>query len=311
MNDATDRDLGSYLLGQACTPVDPPIAAIGEAARQRHGGVAAVLFYGSCLRDTDTKQGSDQEDDDNIADLYLLVDTYRAAYDRWLPAFFNWVLPPNVSYIEAEHEGRTVRAKYAVMTLEHFERGAARWLHPYVWARFAQPCRLAYQRDEAIAERVGAALASAVRTLAREVGPLIPDPSGSAALWVGAFRRTYRVELRAEEPGRAQQLYEADRNHYDTATAYLRAENMLATAGARARAAAQLKWAVRRPWGKILSVARLAKAAFTFRDGVTYILWKIERHSGVSVTPTPWQRRHPILASTTLFWRLYAMGAFK
>jgi hypothetical protein len=40
-------------------------------------------------------------------------------------------------------------------------------------------------------------------------------------------------------------------------------------------------------------------------------LWKIERHSGVSITLTPWQRRHPILASTVLFWQLYRKGAFR
>jgi hypothetical protein len=53
------------------------------------------------------------------------------------------------------------------------------------------------------------------------------------------------------------------------------------------------------------------KAAFTFDDGAVYILWKIERHSGVGIELSDWQRRHPILASTTLFWRLYRKGAFR
>jgi hypothetical protein len=58
-------------------------------------------------------------------------------------------------------------------------------------------------------------------------------------------------------------------------------------------------------------VFRLIKAAFTFAGGPSYILWKIERHSGVKHELTPWQRRHPILASTVLFWRLYRKGAFR
>ena len=63
--------------------------------------------------------------------------------------------------------------------------------------------------------------------------------------------------------------------------------------------------------GKLLSVLRLIKAAFTFRDGANYILWKIERHSGVHHSLTPWQARHPILASTVIFWQLYRKGAFR
>jgi hypothetical protein len=42
-----------------------------------------------------------------------------------------------------------------------------------------------------------------------------------------------------------------------------------------------------------------------------YILWKIERHSGVKATATPWQRRHPLLAAPGLAWRLYRRGAFR
>jgi hypothetical protein len=63
--------------------------------------------------------------------------------------------------------------------------------------------------------------------------------------------------------------------------------------------------------GKILSALRLAKAVFTFDGGVEYILWKIERHSGVRAHTTPWQRRHPLLAAPGLAWRLYRRGAFR
>jgi hypothetical protein len=40
-------------------------------------------------------------------------------------------------------------------------------------------------------------------------------------------------------------------------------------------------------------------------------MWKIKRHSGVSVDLTPWQRRHPILASGTQFWKIYRAGGFR
>ena len=290
------------LTGEACAPVAAPIAAIVQAARARHGGVAAVLFYGSCLRHGD--------EDGKIADLYLIVDSYRRAYRSPIAAVFNWLLPPNVSYIETDNAGTIIRAKYAVITLRDFERGATgRWLHPYIWARFAQPCRLAYWRDDTGRDRVLAALAGAHHSLAREVGPLIDDDIGSPEFWVRGFEETYRTELRAEPPGRAAELVEAGPQRYRRIGELLRAGSQIQNRAGRFRA--NVKWAVRRPLGKFLSVARLIKAAFTFEDGGTYILWKIERHSGVSVRPSPWQRRHPILAATSLAWRLYRKGAFK
>ena len=61
----------------------------------------------------------------------------------------------------------------------------------------------------------------------------------------------------------------------------------------------------------MLSVLRLVKAVTTFEGGVDYILWKIERHSGVSVEVEPHLRRRPLLAMVVLSWRLYRKGGFK
>jgi hypothetical protein len=73
----------------------------------------------------------------------------------------------------------------------------------------------------------------------------------------------------------------------------------------------RIAWIVRTVQGKLLSVLRLMKAAFTFQGGADYLIWKIERHSGVKIELTPAQRRHPIWAGLTTFWRLYRQGAFR
>ncbi|GAB4358220.1 MAG: hypothetical protein Kow00114_10300 [Kiloniellaceae bacterium] len=294
-------------------PVAAPIAAITEAARRRHGdAVAAVLFYGSCLRLGD--------DRDKIVDLYLLVDGYAAAYGAGLRAALNWLLPPNVFYLETPFEGRTVRAKYAVVSLADFAKGAGgRWFHPYLWARFAQPCRLSHCRDAAVREAVTQALSGSVmKCLGEGLALLGGERFSPRDLWVTLFRNTYRTELRAEPPERAGELYDANAAHYErlsaAALAELGAAPLMDGAGwrmTRRQSAAGGRWLARRVLGKLLSVARLVKAAFTFQDGAHYLLWKIERHSGVGITLTPWQRRHPILASTVLFWRLYRKGAFR
>lgn len=316
-----DGDRGDHLEtmlhGETLGPLAAPIAAIVEAARSRHGdSVSAVLFYGSCLRLN--------SDDGKIVDLYVLVDSYAAVYGSGLRAFLNWALPPNVFYLEAPFEGRTVRAKYAVISLADFAAGASgRWFHPYLWARFAQPCRLAYCRDGAVEARVLSALAAAIRKVVREGLALVAARFTSRELWVSVFRQTYRTELRAESPERAAEIYMVDQDHYTLAAAAalpaLGATRVEESGEANAAmqwqgpqtSAPGAKWWLRRVQGKLLSVARLVKAAFTFQDGAQYLLWKIERHSGVTIEVTPWQRRHPVLASTVLFWRLYRKGAFR
>lgn len=292
------KTLHDLLAAESQQSVRASIMAIGEAARLRHGDVRAVLFYGSCLRDGD--------EDEKIADLYLVVGKYRRAHKSLVPALFNWLLPPNVGYIEAVHDGRTVRAKYAVISLRDFERAnAGRWFHSYIWARFAQPCRLTFWQSDKDKTRIISALAEAAATVLREVRPLLPERTVAEAFWIRAFRETYRAELRAEKPTRAGEIFAADQPRYEAIW------DCLGEISSGGRLWAKWKWAWRRPWGKGLSVARLIKAAFTFENGGTYILWKIERHSGVRVTPSPWQSRHPVLASTVLAWRLYRRGAFK
>jgi predicted nucleotidyltransferase len=305
-------DLEALRRSEIAAPVAAPIAAISEAARRRHGeGVAAVLFYGSCLR-LDSDEGK-------VVDLYVLVDSYRAAYGTGLRAALNWALPPNVFYLEIPFEDRIVRAKYAVVSLADFAAGAGgRWFHPYLWARFAQPCRLAVCRDDDTRRRVTATLAAAARKSIVEGLALVEDRFTTADLWVALFRQTYRTELRAEPPERASEIHAAAAPHFARL-----AELVLPTLGATPATAGEgwtapprgrsngAKWVLRRVQGKLLSVARLVKAAFTFQDGAQYLLWKIERHSGVGIELTPWQRRHPVLASTVLFWRLYRKGAFR
>lgn len=313
---ASTGTLRDLLRSEITGPVDAQILALTEKVRLRYGNnVCAVLFYGSSLR-----RGY-QEDD--VVDLYLIVERYRLTPVSRLSALLNWVLPPNVIYLEAVIGKETVRAKCAIISIVDFERGVSgRWFHSYMWARFSQPCRLSYVRDSPLRERLVAALEGAARTMVSETRPLMRTPFDSTALWERALTETYRAELRAERPGQAAELVRASRDRYAIISDELCAAGLLekqagddkryrAFSSSLRRLASQVKWFTRRIAGKFLSVLRLMKAAFTFDDGAVYILWKIERHSGVSIDLSDWQRRHPILASTTLFWRLYRKGAFK
>jgi hypothetical protein len=293
------------------------VTALAEAARLRHDGVAAVLFYGSCLRINRTDEG--------IADLYLLVDDYQRAFASRLQALMNRLLPPNVFYLELPYEGKTVRAKYAVLTLEDFDKGAHRWFHSYIWGRFAQPSGLIYARNGEVTARIQEALTRAVRTFVRRALPQAPEVFTIRELWITGLSLSYRCELRSENHSTTVRLFDAAPEYYEAVTP----ETLKATglpvealpgdgpATYRLRISPwerklnSLVWRLRQIQGKGLSVLRLLKALLTFKNGVDYILWKIERHSGVRVESSPALKRFPLLAVCVTFWRLFRKGAFR
>ena len=278
----------------AATPA--AVRAIAEAARRRHGdGIAAILFYGSCYRDGIVE--------DRLVDLYLLADDYRSVHRNTLSAWANALVPPNVYYLEAASDGETVRAKYALVTLDQLQSKVGRDTdNPYFWARFAQPTGLVWCRDDAVRKQVVASLGRAVRTTFAAARALTHDMAASEALWTMIFVETYRTELRAEKPFRAAEIYQSAKDRYDRITRALIKEGIEPQ---------QHAWARTRRRGKLLSVLRLMKAAFTFTAGADYLAWKIERHSGTRVELTDWQRRHPILASPPILWRLLRAKAVR
>jgi hypothetical protein len=293
---------------------------LAQALLARHGdAVQAILLYGSCYRRSDDREG--------IVDLYLLVDGYRSVHGAGLAALANRILPPNVYFLETPLGDRVLRAKYAVLSLAALERGTGRRaFHPYLWGRFAQPTALLYARTEAVAARVHAALAEAAATFVARVVPMLPEEFDAQMLWQRGLLLSYRAELRAERPeSAAYALYNAAPAYYArlTRAAMTRTPFVATIIGATepvryrvqlppgSRLRSRLGWGGRRAVGKILSVLRLLKGLFTFRGGPDYILWKIQRHSGVTVEVTPSARRHPLLAAWAVAWRLYRRRAFR
>ena len=110
-------------------PMAPPVRAYaGKLAEE--ASARAVLFYGSNLR-TGELEG--------VLDFYVL-----------LPGPQESGIWPRVSYHEWDHDGQVLRAKVATMHLATFHAAAAGdLLDTTIWARFVQPCALAWVRDEA------------------------------------------------------------------------------------------------------------------------------------------------------------------
>ncbi|MGB0909661.1 MAG: hypothetical protein ACPGYT_04815 [Nitrospirales bacterium] len=281
-------------------------------------GIQAILFYGSCLRS--------DSDVDGIVDLYVIVDRYGSIYkNSWL-TIANTLLPPNVFYLEIPYQKRTIRAKYAILSIKDFERSTSKqWFHSYFWARFAQPTKVVFAKTPVIQKKVYAALAQAILTFTMRTIYHIPNPFDALGMWKAGLSLTYQAELRTERSGRIEQLLTAAPDYYqqtgDIAIANLsipivrskpdEPEHYTTEHDSFNRRLSQGAWILRRLQGKLLSVLRLLKGFFTFQGGVAYILWKIERHSGVKITLTPWQQRHPLLSCPTVLWQLYHKGAFR
>lgn len=295
------------------------LLALRDALLQQYeGAVDAMLFYGSCLRSGDALDG--------LVDLYLVVDDYRNAYRKTLPALFNRLLPPNVYYLETEVEGNRVRSKYAVISMQDLENGTSpKWFHSYLWGRFAQPCGLLYSRDDETSHRVQKILAQAVLTFLTRTLPALPERLDSAAIWQQGLGLSYRAELRVEKPERAVLLYQSWEDHYRALTLLVMDELPFQVKREQdasqllfhiqippqARRLNRLGWLLRRLQGKFISLLRLIKAAFTFQGGADYLIWKLERHTGVPIEATPKMRRHPLIYGWGLMWRLYRRGVFR
>ena len=300
------------------------LGALREELRRRYGpALRGILFYGSCLRSGNALDG--------LVDLYVVVDRYRSAYRNPLTALANALLPPNVFYLELPVPGGRVRCKYAVFSRRHLLRGTSgRWFQSYLWGRLAQPTAVLYAADEQAAGDLLQALGQAVVTLVRRALPALPERFTQTDLWEGALALSYATELRAEKGQRSAHIVESDPEYYGAVTAPALGElawpvrSVTGETGsmetgstgeadipARTRWLSRLAWSARRVQGKTLSVLRLAKSAFTFQGGVDYLLWKLERHSGVRVEASERERRHPLIHGWGLAWRLYRRGAFR
>jgi hypothetical protein len=312
--------LNQLVAEELALPVDPRVTAMAAATAAKYGAASrAVLFYGSCLRQSQL--------DGLMLDFYLIVSDYRAAYGKaWLAAA-NRLVPPNVFYFE--HDG--LAAKYAVLSEGDFLRECSIEARSVsVWARFSQPSRLVWFADGAAREVVLDAVSEAAPTLFTFTRPVMlgDERNEPLAVFKCGFDLTYGAELRAERQARSLSIVDADEARYLAIGSAVIREHPLpklpkkpkeayksgfqeGAVRVQSRRRAERQWRRRQLKGKLLSVVRLAKASATFAGGADYIVWKINRHAGTDIQLKPWQRRWPLLAAITLLPKLLRSGAVR
>lgn len=269
----------------------------------------AVLFYGSCLRTTELEG--------QMLDFYLIVSSYEEAYGKSWLVRANKLLPPNV--FPAEHKGLV--AKVAVLSERDFHklnRIVANSVS--VWARFAQPSRLVWDAGKEAKLAVVEAISGAAVTLFDMTFPMMEQDKkyGMLDLWKRGFELTYGAELRAERKDRSGSVVDADPARYakfSPAVMRVISERDIPKKGrtkiVASRAAVEKRWKELRRNGKLLTLARLAKASGTYAGGIDYLAWKINRHAGTDYEIKPWQRKWPILGALVMLPRLLVGGAIK
>ncbi len=301
--------------------IDPQMGPLLAQIRKKHGdALLAILVYGSWLRGKR----------DTMLDFYVLVEDYRTLDSSW-QGWMCKLLPPNVYHIHHKNDDRgngqgsdrhELRAKYALLTLERFSHSMQHDFHSYFWARFSQPCEVLYVRDEATRATLRDVFKNAATTFMQRVLPTMDHSFSSKELWTQGLSLTYQCELRTESSNRGELIYDFNADFFDKITcSFARQSKTLSyseagaiyhkSSSSSAAKSSHLSWWLRRIQGKLLSMLRLFKAAFTFNEPLEYLLWKIKRHSGLYIEPSTRQLKHPLIFSWPLLWKLYRQGAFR
>ena len=293
-----------------------PDAGAREAAHaiEDRGGAAtrAILFFGS-------RKTQARPDAWSAYDFFVIVERYRPFYDALrahgalrrpsgLVAALNGPLPPNQIGLTLGAPGeRTARAKCAVVSAAAFARETSPQRRDHFFlGRLCQQTEVVFAADEASRERVVEALASAHALTYAWVRPWLPDRFDVGTFCRTFLRVSYSAEIRPEPDGRADALWEAQREYlaavYGVLLRELHAAGDLvlhepgtyglarpAGRGERLRLSAYF-WR-----SKIRATLRWAKYVVTFDDWLEFILRKATRHSGQAFELTPRERRFPLL----------------
>ncbi len=289
--------LEDLITTETTIPVDPAITELAHIVKNKmHNpdGVVAILLYGSGLWQKNVQ--------DCIWDLYVIVDAYKDVEPNIGLRIGGALLPPNVYFTETP-----LSCKYTIMRKDQFEHGASdKAVKPQIWARFAQPCRILYTRNEDAQNFIIQALTSCVLTFHKRALPFADSKTNPKDIWTSGLNETYGSELRSENPERAAQIYASAAASYDART-----KLALGSIDFKLPVLFWVRRFFRRPFIKFLYFVQLMKAVFTFQNSVDYALWKIKRHSGVDIKANDFQRRYPLIGAWPLLWKVYRAGGLR
>lgn len=295
----------------------PSVRAVIAVLRAELGeNLLGLVFYGSQLNST-AGPTSDH-------DFFVIVESYRAAHRRRIDAFLNRLLPPSIYHRRIQAPGGAeIGCKLCFLEGEDLVRGTSpSAVDSYLLGRLGKRVALVHWRDGAARTMIEGCIARSVAlcggwALRAMEAQFAPDAFVRASLGL-----SYRAELRVEGRERAEYLFSVDADYFRRIYGAVLeegrrrglveaspAEGLLRTAGASVRgpgARRALDRFLRR--SRVRARLRWLKNIYTFEGWADYMIAKIERHQGVAIVLTPWERRHLLLAAVRHYLRMRREG---
>lgn len=261
--------------------------------------VRAILLYGSCL-------WSSLRGPTSHPDFFVIVNSLRTWHDRLSHSLLNVLLPPSIYRLRVGGLQAKISVTSEAQIGRHCGIGAPDLHH---LGRLSKRVALVWSRDEASRQLVVDAQESALLALARLVRPRLGEEVDVDEFMTTLLRLSYEAEVRIAEHGKAEALFQVEREHYRAVGRELLVR-LGAVAGSRAPQRrlppitippAQVQRTLRR--SRRRAVLRWPKYICTYDGWVDYVMAKLAR-TGDRLSLTPRQRRHPLLFGIPVLWRL-------
>ena len=278
--------------------VFPEALEMTSFLRQKYSqNLMGILFYGSALRSNSDKN--------LILDFYVILETLYPTIKNPILRLFAYLLPPNVYFYQINFKGKKIRAKVAILTMSDFIRGTSiNCFTPSIWARFSQQTRLTFYDCEKNKILITHALSEAIKTFLTNTIKTTHYKSNIDELWLKGLHLTYGSELRPENKIKINEIIENDKERYISIGKLALDELNHIKINHLINKKENLKWLLRKYWTRLLNILRLIKASFTFEGGIEYLVWKLEKHKGISIKLSEKQKKYPIITAINLMLKL-------
>jgi len=309
---AAASPLARAVAERALSPSEDPAldAAVRRLAGAAGDALVGLVFFGS------RRTGAALANAFSAYDLFVVVEDYRAFYDSLrraglsgkrpgLMAVVSAWLPPTQCSLRFEAEGVHVKASVVRYDTWRRETSARRRDH-FCVGRLCQPTRILHFRDQDARGHLLEGLVSAHRETWKWAHPWLPPAFDADAYGRSALRTSMRWEVRPEPAGRAETLWDAQRDLqipvFDALLGELEARREVTHVPGRAgwlqparpvRAIERLQLNVYFRRSIVRATARWLKHTVTFEGWLDYIVRKASRHTGEAIELTDRERRWP------------------
>lgn len=286
---------------------DDGIQLLNAIAEASAGSLSAAIFFGSRSSGVSTTAAS-------AYDLMLVCEApavfYRSLHRAGLlqrsPTLLGlvdgWLAP---TQIRLTHHQKV--AKATVVSIPALEQATSnRRRDQFLAGRLFQDVHLVWTKNGSARERIELAILSARRITLDWVMPDLPPLFDAERYVRQLFRTSFRFEVRPENRGRADALYEAQSAPLKplfagVLEAFAAEGRLLVRPGggfalpSPVTAGTRIKRRLFLEWSRLRALARWPKHAITFDGWLDYIVRKAERHSGETIVLSSLERRLPFL----------------